>query len=89
MKPDGSAIIATPNKEDNMLTKRPMSVTGVKSPYPTIVRVTVAQYRASKKGVVNLIQRIICKITLLRHSFSKGFSYMIRVTLWRETIFLF
>ena len=32
-----------------MLTKRPMSVTGHISPYPTVVKVTVAQYKVSKK----------------------------------------
>ncbi len=45
MTPDGKAIIATPNNEDSIDTTRPMSVTGQRSPYPTVVRVTVAQYK--------------------------------------------
>lgn len=49
MTPDGKAIIATPKRDDSIDTTLPISVTGHKSPYPTVVKVTVAQYRASKK----------------------------------------
>lgn len=48
MTPDGKAIMATPNNEESMETTRPISVTGHKSPQPTVVKVTVAQQSASK-----------------------------------------
>lgn len=48
MTPDGNAITATPNKDDNIEISLPISITGHKSPYLNVVRVTVAQYSASK-----------------------------------------
>ena len=43
MTPEGSAMTATPQSEDIMLTIRPTSDAGTMSPYPTVVNVTVAQ----------------------------------------------
>ena len=46
--PAGRATIAIPKNEDIIAIDRPIVVIGYKSPYPTVVRDTVAQYTASK-----------------------------------------
>ena len=40
---DGSAIIATPTKADNIVNNLPTLDTGVISPYPTLVNEIAAQ----------------------------------------------
>jgi hypothetical protein len=47
--PDGRATIAIPTNEESIVTTRPMVDTGYMSPYPIVVRLTVAQYIAEKK----------------------------------------
>ena len=41
--PEGNAIIAMPNIDDTIVTIRPIVVTGYISPYPMVVKETVAQ----------------------------------------------
>ena len=41
--PVGKATMAIPITEDIMLTTLPISLTGYRSPYPTVVKVTTAQ----------------------------------------------
>lgn len=46
--PAGSATTAIPRNDEIIAIIRPTIVTGYISPYPTVVRETVAQYTASK-----------------------------------------
>jgi len=46
---DGRAITAIPKIDESIVKVLPTTVTGYKSPYPTVVSDTVAQYRALKK----------------------------------------
>ena len=47
--PAGRATIAIPNKAETIVIIFPATETAYMSPYPTVVRDTVAQYTASKK----------------------------------------